>query len=92
MTKFVPYLKPHLLVFYFKILEAWTVVFGPNTVWTKFEFDSNFKFTLGPQVNLPSFSLVCAHYSLAIAAHVPFVAAAVPTTCLRARTHQALKC
>jgi hypothetical protein len=44
MTKFVPDLKPCLLVVYLKKLEAWTVPFGPNQVWSIFGFCLNFKF------------------------------------------------
>jgi hypothetical protein len=55
MTKFVPHIKPRLLVFYFNFLDAWMVVFGPNQVWSHFGFDLNFEFARGPQVSLPSF-------------------------------------
>jgi hypothetical protein len=45
MTKFVPELKPRLMVVYFKNFEAWMVVFGWNQVWSSFGFDLNLKFS-----------------------------------------------
>jgi hypothetical protein len=45
MIKFVPELKPHLMVVYLKILESWMVVFGLNQVWSSFGYDLNFKFS-----------------------------------------------
>jgi hypothetical protein len=44
MTKFIPDLKPRVLIFYFKIFKAWMTVFGPNQVWSRFGFRLNFKF------------------------------------------------
>jgi hypothetical protein len=45
MIKFVPELKPHLMVVYLKILESWMVVFGLNQIWSSFGYDLNFKFS-----------------------------------------------
>jgi hypothetical protein len=42
MTKFVPELKPCLMVFCFNFLEAWSVVFGPNQVWNRIGIDLDF--------------------------------------------------
>jgi hypothetical protein len=87
MTKFVLELTPRLMVFYLKFLEAWIVVFGPNQVWSRFRFDLEFLNSAGPTHQPPSFSVWRVRCSFAAAtARAPFVADAVPTTCLMART------
>jgi hypothetical protein len=70
MMKFVPELKPRLMVVYFKFLEAWMVVLGWNQVWSSFGFDLNFKFSMAH--SSPSFflSLARARCSSATAVRV----------------------
>jgi hypothetical protein len=89
ITKFVPDIKPCCLVILFKILEPWRVVFGPNQILAELDFVLNFKFLLGPHVTLLSSSSGARHLLPPLAA--PSAAAAVPTTCQRARTWEALE-
>jgi hypothetical protein len=89
MTKFVPELKPRLMVFYFNFLEGWRVVFGPNQVWQRIKFDLEFLNSAGPTVRHSSFSSGSASWLQSAAFLPPPFASAAMLCHHRATSRQA---